>query len=301
MDACEFMAGITSWLPFSPAGPRIVLQCHTSPLTRAFLNGDTDVARHMGRFKSWAVRNLSKAHGILACSSEIAFLEAGCFHVHPDRITILPHAFDRRAEDGFALKSAPVKDGSFLVVGNVEYFKALDLVAAGFERYLQQGGRGRLLVAGCGGLHELWRKATVGAIKPIVERVLREHGKESIQFLGSISKDELARLRTKATAVICGSRFEAFSMVTGEAFLSHCPVILSERSGWRVLAERFQAAPLVDPYQPDEIAAAMFALESPTTRETYLKGGDALAAYLQSPELAEETTDFYRRVTKGKS
>lgn len=297
VEIFELQAGINSWLPFYPDGQRIVLHCHTSTMVRAFLNQDHDVERHTARFKVWASRNFRRAHGILAPSNEIAMFEAGYYRVHPNKITILPHVYAIAADAGLKLRNDTTSNGVFLVIGNVEYFKGLDLIASGFDHYLKGGGTGTLQVAGCGGLQEL-RNSSATIIKSTVEKVIAAHGPGKIQFLGKCSKDKLAQLRAQATAVICGSRFEAFTLVAGEAFLSGAPLILSNRTGWRALAERFHAARLINPYDAGDVGAAMREMENPEIRQNYRCGGDALAAYLQSAELAEKTAQFYRQLTQ---
>jgi glycosyltransferase involved in cell wall biosynthesis len=296
VDIFELQAGLNGWLPFHANGPRIVLNCHTASMTRAFLNRAHEVERHTALFKRWACRNLRLAEGILAPSNEIAMLEAGYFHLHPDRITVLPHVFSLDAEPGLKLRNDTGGNGAFLVIGNVEHIKALDLIAAGFAEYLRNGGVGRLQIVGCAGLHELWRPSSTSAIKPAVEKLVADHGSQKIQFLGKLKKDELARCRAAATAIICGSRFESFSMVAGEAFLSGCPLILSERTGLHALAGRYRAARLINPYDPKDIAAAMREMEDPEKRKEYQRGGDKLADYLTAPELAEKTASFYRQI-----
>jgi glycosyltransferase involved in cell wall biosynthesis len=133
-------------------------------------------------------------------------------------------------------------------------------------------------------------------VKPTLDLVLGDYGIESVKFLGKQTKEQLAQLRAKITAIICGSRFESFSMVAGEAFLSGCPLILSDRSGLRALVERYNAARLVNPYDAADFASALNEMESEEFRNIYLKGGDGLADYLTSPELAEKTAGFYQQV-----
>jgi glycosyltransferase involved in cell wall biosynthesis len=296
VDIFEFLAGINSWLSFRAGGPRIVLNCHSSIFTRAFLNHDHAVERHTARFKSWACRNLRRADGILACGNEIAMLEAGYFHLHPDRISIVPHVFSRSAEPGLSVRNEAGGNGSFLMVGNMEFLKGLDLVALGFSEYLRKGGVGRLQIAGGAGLHELRRESSVPRFKLVIEKFISDYGPEKIQFLGKLDKGELARRRAAATAVICGSRFEALTMVAGEAFLSGCPLILSERTGWHALAGRYRAARLINPYDPKDVAAAFRDMADPAKRKEYQRGGDALADYLISEDLALKTADFYRGI-----
>lgn len=296
LDIFEFQAGINSWLGFGQFDPAIALQCHTSTLTRAFLNRDVDVERQTARYRGWADRNLRRAAGIIACSSEIAMLEAGLFHIHPDRMTILPHAFSRNAEAGLHVRNESVGNGAILVVGNVEYFKGMDLIVRGFGEYLRQGGTHHLEIAGCGGVHELNRKASATAIRPVVEQLMADYGAQKIKFLGKLGKAELASRRAEASAILCGSRFEALTMVAGEAFLTGCPLILSDRTGWRALAAGYRAARLINPYDASDIAAALRDMENPAVRVEYRRGGDALATYLQSADLARKTGDFYRQV-----
>jgi glycosyltransferase involved in cell wall biosynthesis len=299
VDLFEFLAGLNSWLPFRAGDPGIVLQCHTSMQTRVFLNQDYEVERLAARFPRWTRRNLRLASGIIACSSEIAMLEAGLFRVHPDRITILPHAFSRNAEAGLRVRNEAGGNGAILVVGNVEYFKGLDLIVRGFGEYLRQGGSHHLEIVGCAGLQELYRKSTVSAVKPVVEQLVALHGPQKIQFLGRLGKEELARRRAAATAILCGSRFEALTMVAGEAFLTGCPLILSDRTGWRTLAARYRAARLINPYDARDIAAGLQEMEDPVARQAYRRGGDDLADYLQSPELAAKTAQFYHNSRKN--
>jgi len=295
VDVFEFQAGISSWLPFRRNDPRIVLQCHTSTRTRAFLNRDHEVERQTARYQRWSNRNLHRAAGIIACSSEIAMLEAGLFHIHPDRLTVLPHTFSRQAEAGLSVRNESGGNGCILIVGNVEYFKGMDLMVAGFDHYLRGGGSHRLQIAGCGGLHELSKASVAGTIVPRLEKLMAEQGSDKVEFLGRLNKDELARHRAAATAILIGSRFEALTMVAGEAFLTGCPLILSNRTGWHTLAARHRAARLIDPYDAPDIALALREMEDPGVRQAYRQGGDAVADYLGSRELAGQTADFYRK------
>lgn len=296
MDIVEFQAGVNSWLPFSGNGPSIVLHCHTSMYTRAFLNLDSAMERRGALSKHWAVRNLRYARAILACSNEVAMLEAGYFHLHPDKITIIPHAFDPLARPLKKTRTRPAAQPIFLVVGNIEYVKGLDLLLHGFEKYRRAGGRGKLWIAGCGGLHEERGEAAVGAIKPILKAIVTEYGAESIKFMGTLSKDQLSQKRLAVSAVVHCSRFEAFTMVAGEAFLSGCPLILSERTGWRHLVERYRAARLVNPYDSMDIASALKELENEARRVQYVDGGNSLADYLTSDDLATKTANFYKYI-----
>ncbi|MCX7856941.1 MAG: glycosyltransferase [Deltaproteobacteria bacterium] len=246
------------------------------------------------RLELWFGRlNLKRADLVLACSHRIACLEAGYYKVHPDRFSVLFHAFDREADPGFLIRAGDHHDGYFLVVGNVEYLKGFDLIAEAFYRYRKNGGTCKLFVAGTTGFDDPNPQVQKLLKSQGVQRVLDEFGMDTINFLGKISKLELAHVRAKATAVLIGSRFEAFTMVAGEAFLCGCPVLISDRTGWVDLVERYQAAKLFSPYDPEELANAMLEMEDSNIRRMYASRSLLLAEFLCSEELAQKTVKTY--------
>ena len=285
VDVIEFPEHVAAPLPVAWAGRRgvkTVIQCHTGEHLRYFLNAEHHPAR--GLKLRWRARhvhdNLLNADGVLACSHEIALLTAGFFKVHPDRFTVVPHALSRAAQPGLDMVSDGEDDRFFLVVGNSEFCKSTDLVFRALDIYRQKGGRRPLLWAGP-------RAAPPG---------LTLSARENVSFLGPVEKTELAKLRIHATAVVVASRFESFSMVAGEAFLNGCPVILSSRAGIRSLAERYQAALVVDPLNSPALAAALKAAEDTALRRRLRLSEKKLADYLTSEELSLRTADFYRSV-----
>lgn len=291
-------------LPSVPGGPKVVLQCHSTSITRGWLNRDPVVGGGLKSLLWRLVRNprrsiasnLSRADAVVAPSYEVALLEGGLLGVHLDRFAILPHAFSRQAEPGFEVRADTQHDGSFLVVGNVEYLKGFDLIAAGFQRYRDQGGKGLLKVAGTNGWDDPNPQVRNLLASPPARALFEQHGRECVRFLGRLDKDALAMERSRAAATLVGSRFESFSMVAGEAFLSGCPVILSDRAGLRYPAARLDGARLVDMYDPDDVAAALHEMDDPDRRVAYRAGAERMAAWLQSEELAEQTVRFYRGV-----
>ena len=287
--------------------PRIVIACHTSSITRAMLNRDKSPGSVYNRLRGKlridrrrTHRNLRRADGVIACSYEIALLEAGLFDVHPDVFTVIHHAFSPVAESGFRIRAEGPHEGYFLVVGNLEFVKGFDLTMAGFALYRRKGGKARLFFAGSPGFTDPNPQVKQMLSLPGAVKAFEEIGKESVCFLGKLPKDELAQLRARATAIVVGSRFEAFTMVAGESVLSGCPLILSNRTGWRGLAERYRAARLFDPYDPADLAGAMLEMENPKIRAEYQHNGDKLACYLTGDELAEKTANWYRCLAEGR-
>jgi glycosyltransferase involved in cell wall biosynthesis len=303
VDIVEFADIWARPLPCEKRGnltPKFVIACHTSTITRCLLNKDKLVGSSYNRLRDilhidhWQTRrNIRRADGVIACSYEIALLEAGLFRIHPDYFTVIPHAFSSTAESGFSLKAEDKPQDFFLIVGNMEYLKGFDLIMSGFCHYRRQGGAARLFFAGSNGFADPSARVQRILSLPRVVNALKEVGAESVCFLGRLGKNELATLRSRSIATIVGSRFESFSMVAGEVVMTRCPLILSNRTGWRCLAERFHGARLFDPLDPEDLATAMKEMENPVQRRVYQQGGDQIAAYLQSEELISKTVRFY--------
>lgn len=279
---------------------RIGIQCHTAQHVRAFISRDRPNFRSFLLRKEQAVRRaLEQADGVLACSHEIAYITSGYYRLNPDRFAILPHAFSRRVF-GSVRMGGKAHDNVFLLAGNIEYMKGFDLVAEGFRRYRGRGGKGVMAVAGTSGWADPNPQVKRMLAGPAFAGLIAQEGRDCVRFLGVLNKADLADWRARATACVIGSRFDAFTMVAGEAFLAHAPLILSSRTGWRGLAERFQAARLVDPYEADDLAAAFAELEDPAVRAVYQENGDKLGDYLTGEGLAQKTAKWYSDLAEGR-
>ncbi len=273
-----------------------VVMCHTSPRLRRFLNLERYTGSKLKQYLKTTIvqRNMQKADYLLACSSEIAFLTSGFYRIHPDKFQILPHCFSRQAEEGFNLQNSGEPEDYFLFIGNVEFLKGFDLIIQGFIQYREQGGKSRLMVAGTAGFIDPNPQVQHILRMPEIARFLDEVINSQVIFLGKLDKSRLAEIRSRAKAIIVGSRFEAFTMVVGEATLSNCPIILSDRTGWRGLTERFHASRMVNPYDSSDLAQAMFDLDDPKIRCSYQEGANRLAEYLTSEKLYSRTENYYR-------
>ena len=295
MSVLELADGVTIlWPKDRPFA--IGILCHTSQFVRAFLNADRSRSSLWGLRKRLAAHSLQMADGVLVGSAEALWLAADYWQTPPDRFEVLPHAFHPAAIPSGSPQAVPTDRNDFLVVGNLEVVKGFDLICRGFLQYRRQGGKGRLIVAGTTGWTDPNPKLQAMLRRPEVSALVQHGGRGVIHFLGRIPQDELSRWREQVVAAVIGSRYDAFPMVVGEAHLSGCPVILSDRTGWRSLAERFQAARLVNPYDPDDFAAAFREMENPELRRRWQEGGYRLAAWLTGPELAAATASWHRRL-----
>lgn len=289
IDLVEFPDGVTAqWPARRPF--RIFVMCHATQDVRRFLSRAPVRFRHWS--KQWMVKEcLVRADKTAACSHEIMWMTSGFYRIHPDCFSVLPHAFCREAESFSTATAVPAT--FFLVVGNMEYCKGFDLIAAGYGRYRKAGGKARLAVAGTAGWEDLNTQTQQMLRMESVRQLVREQGRECLHFLGQLEKEELSKWRDQCLACVIGSRFESFTMVAGEAFLSGTPLILSSRTGWRTLAARYDAARLCDPYDPEDLARAFFEMEDPALRARYVAGGHALAGYLTGETLLKATVEWY--------
>jgi len=109
-------------------------------------------------------------------------------------------------------------------------------------------------------------------------RLVRELGIEShVHFVGYVSNEELSYLYKKATAFVFPSRIEGFGMPILEAMHAGLPVVTSNTGALAEVAD--DAALLVDPYDPADIAKALSTLvDSESISESLRSNGRARAA-----------------------
>ena len=115
-----------------------------------------------------------------------------------------------------------------------------------------------------------------------IEDIIKDLGLSAqVFFLGFVSREELVVLYKKALALTYVTFFGPDNIPPLEAFSLGCPVIASEVSG---ACEQLQnAALLVDPKDPHDIAAAILELyESPTLRSELISKGRAVASKFNS-------------------
>ena len=124
---------------------------------------------------------------------------------------------------------------------------------------------------------------------PSVKSCYAQYGDDWIKFLGRLSHEQLAEAQRNANATIVASRFENFTMVAGEAVMNGCPLILSDRCGWRLPAALTHGALIVDPHDAEALAAALDHVGDPVNRPDLIASSKRLANWISSPELVERT------------
>jgi len=131
-----------------------------------------------------------------------------------------------------------------------------------------------------------------------VERVIgRSAKKNQIRVLGYISDEEKPALYTDADVFVYPSFFEGFGFPPLEAMAAGVPVIISNRGALPESAG--EAAIMVNPYKPEELAEAIAeVLEDRGLRETLRAKGRAHAAKFSWDRAAQEMMGVLRVVIR---
>lgn len=269
---------------------KVVIQCHTSSPVREFLNDLKPGIR--SKLNARRIRkNLLNADKLLACSYEIALLTSGYYRIHLDNFNVIHHAFERKLFDE-SVENNSKKENYFIAVANVEYFQGIDLLLNAFKEYKKRGGKNKLYYVGPKNLFE-----TVSMNKKWLylgtDKLIMHLDKGDFEFVPYLKKNGVLDLMSKASATIVLSRFEAFTMVVGEAASVRCPLIVSNRTGWNNLINKFDGGMLVNPYNKEEVVNAMFEMENQKTQLQYSKGIKRLFNFISSDSLISATVKEY--------
>lgn len=126
------------------------------------------------------------------------------------------------------------------------------------------------------------------------DKLLAQLKKDDFEFVPYLKKEEVLKLMSNATATIVLSRFEAFSMVVGEAASVGCPLIVSNKLGLNNLIHKFDASIIVNPYDKNEVADAMIKMEDKDYNVKYGVNSQRLYNFIISNELIIDTVAFYK-------
>jgi len=172
----------------------------------------------------------------------------------------------------------------FLCAGSLNPRKNLPNVIQAFEQVANEIPHHLILTGGLG-----WESS------PILERIRTSAVRPRIHLPGRVSDAELRGLYQRAAAFIYASLMEGFGLPILEAMASNCPVITSDLSSMPEVAG--DAAFLVDPESPTEIAQAMSCLASDTNFATLLRHrGRARAEDFRWDTAAASVARIYRQL-----
>jgi glycosyltransferase involved in cell wall biosynthesis len=237
---------------------------------------DLAVLRHPETFNRWTraysrtllPRVVRAAAQVITVSDFTRRELAELLDVPEGKVRVIPNAVGPPFEpDGKAAEGDYV-----LAVGTLEPRKNLDRLVGAFQRAGLNGTR--LLVTGERG----W-----GDVAPA--------GK-SVQWLGFVPDDELARLYRGARCVAYVSAYEGFGLPVLEAMACGAPVVAARTGAAPEVAD--EAAVLVDPLDDDAIAAGL--VEAIDRADELRRRGLARARDFDWKRVAHETAEVYREV-----
>jgi glycosyltransferase involved in cell wall biosynthesis len=173
----------------------------------------------------------------------------------------------------------------FLFVGNLEPRKNLERLIEAFALMPEKDHE--LVIVG-----NYWYRAAE------IENKARSMGLNGrVKFQGYVEREQLPALYSGATALVYPSLLEGFGLPVVEAMACGTPVITSNNSALKEVAE--DAALLVDPLSVMELAEAMTRLaEDGAARRDLSRRGLARAAEFSWKKTAELTLDAYRQALR---
>jgi glycosyltransferase involved in cell wall biosynthesis len=244
--------------PISPPTMPLVVTVH-----------DLAVLRHPETFNQWTrhysrtcVPRVARAASRIVAVSEFTRRElVELLHTPPEKIAVIPNAVaEVFSPDG------PAVDGDYVLsVGTLEPRKNLERV--------QQAARlagTELRVVGARG----WG------------------GVEAAGWLGRVTDEELARTYRGAQCLVYASLYEGFGLPIAEAMACGTPVVTSRGGATEETAGG--AAVLVDPYDPESIAAGI--ADALARRAELRRLGLDRARAFSWAAAARATADVYREV-----
>jgi glycosyltransferase involved in cell wall biosynthesis len=209
-------------------------------------------------------RALQHADAVVAISEETKQNVMRFFHVPAERITVVPLSYIPLGEKKEPL---PVPNDFFLFVGVLKERKNVAGIIKAFALFARTNETYELLIAGKRG----------GVYAESLVRLARELGVgKRVRFLGYVTDAQLAYLYSKARAFVFPSFIEGFGMPVLEAMHAGLPVITSKSGALAEVAG--DAALLVDPARPEDIATAMSRIAGDTALRAALKEKGLLRA-----------------------
>jgi glycosyltransferase involved in cell wall biosynthesis len=257
-----------------------VLHCPTvraplhSPVPLVVTIHDVAALRHPETFNRWtrtysrlALGRVVRAASRVIVVSEFTRRELMEYvDIPAEKVRVIPDA----AGPPFVAEGAAAEGDYVLAVGTLEPRKNLPRLVEGFERAGLNGVR--LLVAGMRG----WGDVSVSG--------------NEVRWLGFVPDEELARLYRGARCVAYVSTYEGFGLPVLEAMACGTPVVAGRNEAAEEVAGG--AAVLVDPFDPDAIAAGL--AEAIDRREELRALGLERAKAFDWGEVARATVEVYR-------
>jgi len=275
--------------PFVPKGLIMCMPCSTTvrhpefypPLIRM-------------RLKFLLHRAIPKAAQVICVSEHVRDVVMEEFRVPADRLPVIhpgASAIFRQIEESqtaaFVKERYGIRFPYFIFSGRWEQRKNVARTIEAFAIFKRQ----------CRTEHKLVftgeRTWAAGAADQLVARLGLQ---DDVVDLGKTDFDELPFLYGAAEALVFASLWEGFGMPIVEAMACGTPVITSKLAAMPETAGN--AALLVDPYSPEDIASAMYRIATEAELRSRLRAlGLKRAPLFTWRENARKTLELYERVT----
>ena len=215
------------------------------------------------------------------------------YSVPQPKIEVIPNGmstgFGRPPESELAAFRAEheLPDEYFLFVGTLQPRKNLDGLLHAYALIAGQVAWPLIVVGAAGWMYD-----------PIFHLVRQLGITERVRFVGYAAGDELAYWYSSADVFVLPSLYEGFGLPVLEAMACGTPVVTSSRSSLAEVAG--DAAWLVDPERPQDIAAALLRLaRDPALRQELAARGLQRAAPFTWRRSTAATLAVYRSVGRG--
>ncbi|HVB22756.1 MAG TPA: glycosyltransferase family 1 protein [Ktedonobacteraceae bacterium] len=239
---------------------------------------------------------VAAADVVCTVSQEVGRTLIEHFSTPPQKLSVVPNGvspYFRRITDPIILAATRNKFGLkhplVLGVGTLEPRKNhLNLIKAFYTAQKQKNGPAMLAIAGGKGwLYE--------ETQQLVQELKLE---KKVRFLGRVSDLELVTLYSMADVFAFPSFFEGFGVPPIEAMACGTPVITSNTSSLPEVVG--DAALLIDPHNPDELAHAItHLLEHPQLQETLRQKGYERVKQYTWAESARKMLTIYAQLSAG--
>ncbi len=253
--------------------PQVVMAHDVIPLRYPHVYG-----QKLAYFRYWVPLSLRSARQIICNSHQTQRDLTEFYNLAPERITVIPLAYDRERFFAQAEVAPPVP--YLLYVGSHEPHKNLMTLIQAFGQ-IQTQWQGELWIA--------------GRADPRYTPELQRAGKGRIRWLDYIPPEALPQLYRRATAFIFPSLFEGFGLPILEAMACGTPVICAHSSSLPEVGG--QAVAYFDPQSPTDLVRVITQLLSdPIWRDQLARQGIQQAQGFSWEATAQKTLAVCRRI-----
>ncbi|WP_254279320.1 glycosyltransferase family 4 protein [Haloarcula marina] len=205
--------------------------------------------------------------------------------VDPDAVTPAVDSAALKRELGYA-----ADETLFLYLGALQERKGVDVLLDAFARFLAEiDGDARLVVAGSGPAGDRLR-----------ERAAELGITDAVSFPGYIPESAKATYLRAADAFVLPTTrpgVEMYPLVLGEAAAAGCPILCSDLPTLRAILADRDCADLVNPGDPDALAAAMGRLhDDDERRERYAANARRFAEETSWDDVCDDYESLYREL-----